>query len=700
MLTKKYFSLNKFFETRQENNPNEPCTFIYEEEIKKWLEIIKGRSTFGDKFPYSNPQMLQNNVHTLWLMPTVKSCKAMEKLLKADKYFSRYQIINLSQDGVGAGNDAFEYLMNNISESENTNKLGSIAITVNKLTMGVTVKKWSSVFVLKDLASPEQYFQAIFRIQTPYVVNKVIEKKDGYVYDFNIDRASALLLKYAEQSENEQTTKLQIAKLIVKYMPIFVNGDMSDPISEQVFYELAQYGDSSGIPLSKKIVDTTKTTRMLDEETMAEMLNDKEVSNIIKRVFAHAKFGKSKTKTVLAKPEDGFDTKIAQEGRNKGYELGQQDFKKYVDYDDNQVQTEFEKNISDYIKEYCPSEYVDVKATWYANGFKKGYESGVNAPIKKEQCGHDDGVKFVDEVKKKFGEEIKYTSNTRVMIDNFVKGYLNDTKNIPVKYRGMLYRRWYCDSFRWAVKNNLTPVVDPKKGETIEDADNVLKHLLARLFEFLYISVYRETTFMEIFKNADPNVFLEAVGITKKDFEILNKYKVFQEDVLNNYIHDFFVNESLGSKLDLKDEEVRKQYRNSFDWFGFGLEKDIDEMQVSDPIEQEEIQNDIEESNSKNEEEQVVEEINQIEVPVIEPVEASTNQVADNAAKEIVPDSKQVSLSDRIAELLSKSRPMKSGKIADILGVAKKEVNYVLYSNADVFTKDIFFNWRLKQKGV
>lgn len=57
------------------------------------------------------------------------------------------------------------------------------------------------------------------------------------------------------------------------------------------------------------------------------MLNDKEVSNIIKRVFAHAKFGKSKTKTVPAKPEDGFDTKIAQEGRNKGYELGQQDFK-------------------------------------------------------------------------------------------------------------------------------------------------------------------------------------------------------------------------------------------------------------------------------------------------------------------------------------------------------------------------------------
>lgn len=676
LLTKKYFSLNKFFETRQENNSNEPCTFIYEDEIKKWLEIIKGRSTFGDKFPYSNTQILQNNVHTLWLMPTVKSCKAMERLLKADEYFSRYQIINLSQDGVGAGNDAFEYLMNNISESENTNKLGSIAITVNKLTIGVTVKKWSSVFVLKDLASPEQYFQAIFRIQTPYVVNKVIEKKDGYVYDFNIDRASALLLKYAEQSENEQTTKLQIAKLIVKYMPIFVNGDMSDPISEQVFYELAQYGDSSGIPLSRKIVDTTKTTRMLDEETMAEMLNDKEVSDIIKRVFAHAKFGNPKTKTVPAKPEDGFDTKIAQEGRNKGYELGQQDFKKYVDYDDNHVQTEFEKALFDYIKEYCPSEYADVKATWYANGFKKGYESGVNAPIKKEQCGYDDGVKFVDEVKKKFGKDIKYTCNTRVMIDNFVKGYLNDTKNIPVKYRGMLYRRWYCDSFRRAVKTNLTPVVDPKNGETIEDADNVLKHLLARLFEFLYISVYRETTFMEIFKNADPNVFLEAVGITKKDFEILNKYKIFQEDVLNNYIHDFFVNESLGTKLDLKDEEVRKQYRNSFDWFGFGLENGnaVGEDQT--------IAND----NTNHQETAPMEE-------EIIPEEVFVEKKTEKNAKDIQSED---SLLDKIKGLLY-LKQMKSSKIASELGTSKKEINKILYSHIELFAKDIFFNWRLKK---
>lgn len=678
LLTKKYFSLNKFFETRQENNPNEPCTFIYEEEIKKWLEIIKGRSVFGDKFPYSNPQMINNNIHTLWLMPTVKSCKAMENLLNEDDYFSRYKIINLSQDEVGSGNDAYEYLMNNITASENTNKLGSIAITVNKLTIGVTVKKWSSVFVLKDLASPEQYFQAIFRIQTPYVENNKIKKKEGYVYDFNIDRASALLLKYAEQSANEQTTKMQIAKLIVKYMPIFINGDMSNPISYKVFYELAQFGDSNGIPLSKKITDTSKTTRMLDEETVAAMLNDKEVSDIIKRVFAHAKFGKTKTKTVPSKPEDGFDSTIAKEGRNKGYELGQQDYKKYVDYDDLQVQAEFEKALSSYINEYCPKYYDQIKATWYANGFKKGYESGVNAPIKKEQCGYDDGVKFVDEVKKKFGQDIKYTTATKISIDNFVKNFLNDINNIPNKYRGMLYKRWYCDSFRRAIKNNLNPIKEIKNGETIEDADNVLKHILARLFEFLYISVYRETTFMEIFNNADPNVFLEAVGITKKDFEVLNKYKVFQEDVLNNYIHDFFINESLGLKIDSQSKEAISQYRNSFDWFEFGLENN-EQIDNNENIVNSNITTD--NGNSKDEE-----------------------KIIDNKAlfkeNEISFEDKTVSktnqLEEKIKNLLMKHKALKINKNSNLLNVSKDEINKVLNSNKNLFYKDLFFNWKLK----
>ncbi len=688
IIGRKFFSLNKFFETRQENNPNEPCSFIYGDEIKQWLEIIKGKSVFGDKFPFSNPRMLDNTKHSLWLMPTIKSCKAMADLLMQDDYFSRYQIINLSNDGVGAGMSAFEFLNEQMTIGENTGKLGSIAITVNKLTTGVTVKKWSSVFVLKDLASPEQYFQAIFRIQTPYKENGTIKKREGYVYDFNIDRASALLLKYAEQSENDgQYTKLQIAKLIVKYMPIFVNGDFSNPISDQVFYELAQYGDSSGIPLSRRISDTSKTTRMLDEETVACMLNDPQVSSILKHVFAHAKFSKPKSRTVPARPDDGFDTEIAKKGRDIGYSKGQEDSKKYVDYDDLEVQSEFESALEEYLKEYCPKEYDEKKQIWFANGLKKGYESGVNAPIKKEQCGHDDGIAFVTKIKERFGEKIQYTKSTEQQINNFVKSYLNDINHIPEKYRGMLYKRWYCDSFRRAVKTALTPEIKGEDCNSVEDADNVMKHILSRLFEFLYISVYRETTFDEIFKNADPNVFLEAVGITKEDFAVLNKYKVFQEDVLNNYIHDFFDNESLGSKLNLDDENVRKQYRNSFDWFGYGLEAEED-MELEDKLKTE-VQTSDDDENIQNDE---------AEYPDSDEIDQNfaISDESEEKRPEDVAIEQEIPLIEKIKNFLKSSKPMRSSNIAQALMVSKQDVKEILHSNGDVFVKDIFFNWRLK----
>lgn len=576
-----YFSLNQFFKTKQDVNPNQPAVFIYEKEVKDWLEIIKGANPLNGKyFPYSDIDRVGESKHTLWLLPTRTSTEAMAELLRKDSYFKKYQIINLSGPGIGVGPDAYDYLMKGINESENTGKLGSIALTVNKLTLGVTVKPWMAVFVLKDLASPEQYFQSIFRVQTP---NQ--GKKAGYVYDFNVDRAAALLLKFAEKSANQKggktLTKLQITKLIVRYLPIYLNGDMSRPISEDVFYELAEFGDTTGVPLSRKISDTSKTTRIEDDYTIAQMMGDPEVRKIMSKVFAHAKFKKHPTSTPIPPSpfEENIDSgkdnneEIRNEGREIGYQSGKEDFNIFAEMDDDTLSDSFLEYQEKRAKEKCPDKYSgDVEYPIYYNGFVLGYRNGVNAPVKKLKCGQDDGYKFVPEVKKKFGNDIQWTRETGPDIKQFLIVHLNKIENIPEKYRSALFKSWYAESFIYAVKKRLTPQKKkPKPGESVEDADNVLKHLLARLFEFLYISVYRETTFDEIFRNANPEIFLEAVGITKEEFTILNRYHIFEENTLNNCIRDFFVNESLGSRLDMNDEEVRKNYRNSFDWFGYGI---------------------------------------------------------------------------------------------------------------------------------
>lgn len=705
-LGKSYFSLNKFFETRLDSNSNEPLRFVYEDEIKTWLNIIKGKSTFGMDFPYSNQRMSDNNKHTLWLMPTVNSCIAMTELLKNDDYFLKYEIINLSDRSVGSGVDAFDFLMEGINKSNNTDKQGSIALTVNKLTIGVTVKEWFSVFVLKDLSSPEQYFQSVFRIQTPYVKNGTILKKEGYVYDFNIDRAAALLLKYAEENgKNEAYTKLQIAKLIVKYLPIYMNGNMDSPIAYDVFYDLARFGDQSRVPLSRKITNLANTTHVADEETLSAMLNDPEINDIFKKIFAHSKFKDKKqggSKPAEPDPEKGYETKIAKEGRDKGYNLGLADSNSYLDLDDTEVQKTFEKKIEEYVVTYCPKEYNHNQVVWYTNGFKKGYENGVNVPIKKLYCGKDDGIKFANsEIKAQFGNNIVFTKETRPKIYNFVNQYLNDINHIPQEYRGMLYKRWYCDSFKFGVKSTLAPEISAGPNDTsIADCNNALRHILSRLIEFLYISVYRETTFREIFKNADPDIFLEAVGIKKEDFEALNKYHIFEEKTLNNYIHEFFVNESIGESLNLNDPMVKEQYRNSFDWFGYGIYYDtlINEVEkYSNEIQNKKIINEIknvtEDTSAKMENEKV------IETPALNKQdEKESKDDIIHVAKD-TNNVKKVELTDLdriIVYLKGKTKAIKAREIAKALNMIKHDVNVLLYSNRDKFEKDFLGNWRLK----
>ncbi len=110
---KTYFSLNRFFATRKDINPGDPDVFVNEEEVKRWLEIIKGHvSIEGTNFPYTpNGSMVSNCRHTLWLMPSRSSTTSMSELLKKDPYFQKYEIIDLSMPDVGVGPKAYNYLI-------------------------------------------------------------------------------------------------------------------------------------------------------------------------------------------------------------------------------------------------------------------------------------------------------------------------------------------------------------------------------------------------------------------------------------------------------------------------------------------------------------------------------------------------------------------------------------------------------------
>ena len=183
----------------------------------------------------------------------------------------------------------------------------------------------------------------------------------------------------------------------------------------------------------------------------------------------------------------------------------------------------------------------------------------------------------------------------------------------------------------------------------------------------------------------------------KKDFEVLNKYHIFQEDVLNNYIHDFFVNESLGSKLDLTDEKIKTQYRNSFDWFGYGV-IDEGEIHIDENVGTQIIEEDFEpqDNNSNN-----IENDTRLNLKTLlqntEQDSVPENTDNNNADDDIDLDLIENDPANQIAELLLKNpKGLKASKIAKILGLDKHEVNRILYSNKERFSVDFFFTWKMK----
>lgn len=73
-------------------------------------------------------------------------------------------------------------------------KSKSITLSCGKLTTGVTVRPWTGMLMLRKLSSPESYFQAAFRVQSPWTVKDenlqdVIVKPECYVFDFAPNRA-------------------------------------------------------------------------------------------------------------------------------------------------------------------------------------------------------------------------------------------------------------------------------------------------------------------------------------------------------------------------------------------------------------------------------------------------------------------------------------------------------------------------------
>ncbi|MFZ6843441.1 GIY-YIG nuclease family protein [Undibacterium sp. RuTC16W] len=198
------FDLNEFFKADGEDIV---AKFKYENEVQKWLDLIRGAmlETTVDNLklgaekppmPFADVRLLHVLSHTFWFLPSVAACHAMGNLLaqRQNKFYHDYSVVVAAGSDAGIGVAALPPVKKALGNGLNTK---SITLSCGKLTTGVSVAPWTGILMLRNVTSPETYFQGAFRVQTPWVVrghdandpnNELIVKNECYVFDFAPDR--------------------------------------------------------------------------------------------------------------------------------------------------------------------------------------------------------------------------------------------------------------------------------------------------------------------------------------------------------------------------------------------------------------------------------------------------------------------------------------------------------------------------------
>jgi hypothetical protein len=255
------FDLNVFFEA---SGTGKNATFKYKDDVQKWLDIIRGAylptqidaMKMGKRppFPYSDTRLLPYMQHSFWFLPNVASCFAMANLLsdKQNVYWHDYKVLSVAGSGAGIGLAALPPVRSAIGGGHETK---TITLSCGKLTTGVTVPQWSSILMLKNLNSPESYFQAAFRVQSPWSIKnpngdnpheEAILKPACFVFDFAPTRALRQIAEYGAGLSPETANPEEAVEELVKFLPVLAyDGANMTQIDAGGILDIAMSGTSA-----------------------------------------------------------------------------------------------------------------------------------------------------------------------------------------------------------------------------------------------------------------------------------------------------------------------------------------------------------------------------------------------------------------------------------------------------------------------
>jgi hypothetical protein len=317
------FDLNEFFSA---TGVGELAEFNHKNDVQKWLDIVRGAYSatqvdnlkLGTKkppFPYSDIRLLPYLNHSFWFLPTVASCHAMANLLaeRQNVFYHDYKVLTVAGSGAGVGLAALPPVRDAIGNGYDTK---TITLSCGKLTTGVTVPQWSSILMLRNLNSPETYFQAAFRVQSPWSIknpngdnpnDEAVLKPVCFVFDFAPTRALRQVADYGAGLSPEATNPEDAVKDLVNFLPVLAyDGSHMTQVDAGGVLDIAMAGTSATL-LARKWESALLVN--VDNDTLKKILTNSKALEAVMNIEGFRALGSDIFETVINKSEKVTATK-------------------------------------------------------------------------------------------------------------------------------------------------------------------------------------------------------------------------------------------------------------------------------------------------------------------------------------------------------------------------------------------------------
>lgn len=316
------FDLNAFFEATGEGAEAE---FVHKDDVQKWLDIIRGahlptqvdamKNGTRPPLPYSDSRLRPYLQHSIWMLPRKSSCAAMENLLaeRQNAFWHAYEVINVSGPGTGVGIEALPPVRRAIGSGFDTQ---TITLTVGKLTTGVTVPQWCSILMLRNLQAPETYFQAAFRVQSPWVIRnpngdapneEEILKPVCFVFDFAPTRALRQISEYGQSLSPDSGNPERAVEELVSFLPVLAyDGSHMTQVDAGQILDIAMAGTSATL-LARRWESATLVN--VDNATLKRIMDNPAAMAAVMNIEGFRALGDGVFETVINKSEAVRETK-------------------------------------------------------------------------------------------------------------------------------------------------------------------------------------------------------------------------------------------------------------------------------------------------------------------------------------------------------------------------------------------------------